>query len=204
MGIIKLEWVYKPATDVSYDTWYADTAIGRYTISAYEKELYHWYGALAHGKVKTKRAAFKAVQDDITRRTIECMAMIEGKHKESFQSRVSPWLDACFGEEIKNDKLERSDRFIEEAIELVQSANYPKERVLALVDYVYGRDIGELPQEVGGVMVTLAAFCLANGVDMHECGETELARVWTKIERIREKQAAKPTGSALPVALESA
>ncbi len=50
-------------------------------------------------------------------------------------------------------------------------------------------------------MVTLAAHCLAHGVDMHEAGETELARIWTKVDTIRAKQAAKPKGSALPVAL---
>lgn len=49
-------------------------------------------------------------------------------------------------------------------------------------------------------MVTLAAFCQAHGINMHEAGEVELARVWTKIETIRAKQAAKPTGSALPQA----
>ena len=49
-------------------------------------------------------------------------------------------------------------------------------------------------------MVTLAAYCLAHGLDMHEAGETELARIWTKVDAIRAKQAAKPTGSALPTA----
>jgi hypothetical protein len=45
-------------------------------------------------------------------------------------------------------------------------------------------------------MVTLAALCLANGFDMH-AEETELARVWTKVEQIRAKQAAKPKHSPL-------
>lgn len=123
------------------------------------------------------------------------------KHKTSFQSRVQPWMMECFGPEISADRLERNDRFIEEALELVQASNYPKERALALVDYVYGRDQGEINQEVGGVMVTLAAHCLAHGVDMHEAGETELDRIWTKVEKIRAKQKAKPTGSALPIAM---
>lgn len=118
----------------------------------------------------------------------------------TFQSRVQPWMMACFGPEISADKLERGDRFLEEALELVQSGNYPKERVYSLVEYVYGRDQGEINQEVGGVMVTLAAYCLAHDLDMHEAGETELTRIWTKVEKIRAKQAAKPTGSALPIA----
>jgi hypothetical protein len=36
---------------------------------------------------------------------------------------------------------------------------------------------------------------------MYEAGETELSRIWTKVEAIRAKQAAKPTGSALPIAV---
>jgi NTP pyrophosphatase (non-canonical NTP hydrolase) len=118
----------------------------------------------------------------------------------SLQYRVAPWMDACFGPEISSDKLERGDRFIEEALELLQSGDYPKERIAALVDYTYARDKGDPKQEVGGVMITLAAYCLAHGLDMHDAGETELARIWTKVDKIREKQAAKPTGSALPVA----
>lgn len=121
----------------------------------------------------------------------------------SFQERVQPWMMACFGPEISSDRLERNDRFIEEALELAQASDYPKDRAQALVEYVYGRDQGDINQEVGGVMVTLAAHCLAHGVDMHAAAETELARIWTKVDVIRAKQAAKPTGSALPTAVPS-
>lgn len=126
-----------------------------------------------------------------------------GEAAGSFQDRVRPWMLACFGAEIAADRLERADRFIEEALELVQSGEYPKQRAYALIDYVYGREKGEPHQEVGGVMVTLAAYCLAHAIDMHQAGETELERIWTKVEKIRAKQAAKPTGSALPVAQDS-
>ncbi|WP_222104613.1 hypothetical protein [Cupriavidus campinensis] len=115
-----------------------------------------------------------------------------------FQSRVVPWLKVCFGVKIMADKMERNQRFFEEATELVQANGMSQEDCHKLVDYVYGRPIGELHQEVGGVMVTLAALCNASKIDMHEAGDTELARVWTKIEQIRAKQAAKPKGSPLP------
>lgn len=148
--------------------------------------------------------AFVKAMGDIAVAGLEAALSASPAGVKPLQSRVQPWMMACFGPEISADKLERSDRFIEEALELVQSGDYPKERVLALVDYVYGRDKGEMPQEVGGVMITLAAFCLAHDIDMHEAGETELARIWAKVEKIRAKQAAKPTGSALPVAIEPA
>ena len=119
---------------------------------------------------------------------------------ESFQNRVQPWLLQCFGAEISADTVERNHRFLEEALELVQSTGCTQSEAHQLVDYVFGRPVGEPDQEVGGVMVTLAALCLANGLDMHNAGEIELARIWTKVEAIRAKQAAKPKHSPLPQA----
>lgn len=119
---------------------------------------------------------------------------------ETFQSRVEPWLLACFGEEISNDKEERNHRFLEESLELVQATGCTASEAHQLVDYVFGRPVGEPHQEVGGVMVTLAALCRAQALDMHANGETELARIWTKVEKIRAKQAAKPRHSPLPEA----
>lgn len=117
---------------------------------------------------------------------------------DSFQERVQPWMMACFGEAISADTTERNHRFLEEALELVQACGCCRGEAHQLVDYVYDRATGEAPQEVGGVMVTLAALCLAQAMNMHEAGEIELARIWTKIEQIREKQAAKPRNSPLP------
>lgn len=133
---------------------------------------------------------------EVDRRRIAERALDAG----SFQTRVQAWMQACFGAEISADRLERGDRLIEEVLELLQSVGYPRERIAALTGYVWSRPAGEPPQETGGVLVTLAAFCSAHGLDMHTAAETELARIWTKVEQIRAKQAAKPTGSALPVA----
>lgn len=120
--------------------------------------------------------------------------------QSDFQTRVDAWMDACFGNTIKSDKLERADRFCEEALELCQTmSGFSKDRAHALVDYVFGRPEGETFQEVGGVMITLAALCNTVDLNIDEAQETELARVWTKVEQIRAKQAAKPTGSALPI-----
>ena len=116
----------------------------------------------------------------------------------TFQTDVQPWMLACFGPEISADVTERNHRFLEEALELVQAKGCTASEAHQLVDYVYGRAVGEPHQEVGGVMVTLAALCLAAGLDMHKAGEDELARIWTKVEKIRAKQAAKPKHSPLP------
>lgn len=116
----------------------------------------------------------------------------------AFQSRVRPWLLQCFGTMIAGDREERNHRFLEEALELVQSLGCSQSEAHQLVDYVYGRPVGEPSQEAGGVMVTLAALCLANGMDMNEAGEVELVRIWTKVKEIRAKQAAKPKHGPLP------
>lgn len=116
----------------------------------------------------------------------------------SFQSRVQPWLMECFGEMIAGDREERNHRFLEESLELVQALGATADDAHQLVDYVFGRPVGEPYQEVGGVMVTLAALCLANDLDMHQNAETELARIWTKVEAIRAKQAKKPQFGPLP------
>jgi len=118
----------------------------------------------------------------------------------TLQSRVLPWLLECFGAEIANDRAERNHRFLEEALELVQSTGCTADEAHKLVDYVYSRPTGEPSQEVGGVMITLAALCLANNLDMHSAGEKELARISQSemVVKIREKQKRKPAMSPLP------
>lgn len=143
-----------------------------------------------------RAAASPKVQMDTDMAMALCIMATAG----SFQANVGIWMRECFGTEISADKLERGDRLLEEVFELLQSGGYPRERIRSLENYVYSRPVGEPSQEVGGVMTTLAAYCLAHGLDMHAASETELARCWSKIDAIRAKQAAKPTGSALPIA----
>ncbi|GBO89174.1 hypothetical protein [Marinobacter salsuginis] len=125
----------------------------------------------------------------------------EQAERESFQDRVAPWMQECFGPEISADMVERCDRYLEESLELVQSVGYTRERADMLSNYVFSRPLGEPTQEVGGVRVTLAALCLAAGIDQDECADAELARIWTKIPQIREKQRTKPKASPLSQAM---
>lgn len=118
----------------------------------------------------------------------------------AFQDRVQPWLIECFGPTIAGDREERNHRFLEEGLELVQSLDCTREAAHALVDYVFDRPVGEPKQETGGVMVTLAALCLANDIDLHQAAEVELYRISAPetVLKIRAKQAAKPKHSPLP------
>lgn len=99
----------------------------------------------------------------------------------------------CFGEAIAMDPLERIMRFLEEGLELVQAEGMTKAEVERVVEYVYGRSIGESFQEVGGVMVTLAAFCFRRGIDLDAAALNEFDRIdSTEMrKRIFEKQSFK-------------
>lgn len=120
------------------------------------------------------------------------------EEETSFQHRVLPFLVECFGGGAALDPTERNHRFLEESLELVQACGCTASEAHQLVDYVFNRPVGEKSQEIGGVMVTLAALCLAQNYDMAYCGEVELLRIWGKIDKIRKKQAAKPKHSPLP------
>lgn len=117
-----------------------------------------------------------------------------------FQHGVTEWLHDCFGPEIARDQTERNHRFLEEALELVQSLGSTAKEAKLLVDYVFRRPQGEPFQEVGGVSVTLAALCFASQIDMEQAGEAELARIsQPEVKaKIREKQKRKPSFSPLP------
>jgi hypothetical protein len=124
--------------------------------------------------------------------------------RASFQSRVEHWMMVCFGPEISADRIERNHRFLEEALELVQAHGFTMREAHRMVAAAYqGRPQVEGTDArnellAGCVMVELAVLCLANRMDMHHAGEVELARIWTKVEAIRAKQAAKPRHSPLP------
>lgn len=163
-----------------------------------------WWDGIATKDVGESLDAANARLTTVTAERDALLVRLQEAERGRLQQRVHPWLMACFGPEISADKIERNHRFLEESLELVQALGCTASEAHQLVDYVFGRPVGDGSQEVGGVMITLAALCLANGFDMHASGETELARIWTKVDQIRAKQAAKPKHSPLPAALKDA
>lgn len=124
--------------------------------------------------------------------------LLGSQERYEFQTLVRGWLMECFSMEVCRDTAERNHRFLEEALELVQAKGCTRSEAHQLVDYVFGRPAGDPFQEAGGVAVTFAALCDAGNINVDDAANTELARVWTKIEKIRAKQAAKPKHSPLP------
>lgn len=114
-----------------------------------------------------------------------------------FQQRAYNWALECFGEEIVFNKSERNHRFLEESLELVQSLDMTYSECQELVNYVYSREKGDPPQEVGGVEVTLATLCSVNTLDLNESADNELKRISNPdmMNKIRQKQANKPKGT---------
>jgi hypothetical protein len=110
------------------------------------------------------------------------------------QTLVRRWCVRAFGQQVADDHRERNHRFLEEALELCQSLGCAQAEAHVLVDYVYGRPVGRPQQEVGGVLVTLAALCGAHpDLSMNAEASTELARINRPevLDKIRAKQAAK-------------
>jgi hypothetical protein len=116
-----------------------------------------------------------------------------------FQAGVEAWMEKTFSPEVCADIQERGDRLLEEVLELLQAHGYDKARIQTLVDYTYGRPVGEPFQELGGVMVTLAAFSSAAGMLMKDAGEAELDRIWHLIPQIQAKQKSKRGLHSLPI-----
>lgn len=121
-----------------------------------------------------------------------------------FQQRVYDWTTKVFGYDVAHNVRERGFRFTEEALELAQAVGVTRDEAATLVDYVFNRPVGDVRQEIGGVMVTLAALANVYG---HEDGEeespcidigfhakAELKRIEQPevMQKIREKQATKP------------
>lgn len=111
----------------------------------------------------------------------------------TFQKRVHEWMIKCMGTKVALSTNERNFRFLEEAAELVQAGGMSRRQALETINYVFSREIGTVPSETGGVMVTLAALCTAHGVDMDLEGWREIDRIDNPemIEKIRAKHARK-------------
>lgn len=151
--------------------------------------------ALAAGKALPGIAYLTAAKDRIRwlSRSLSNVIASSRPVGQTFQAGVSDWMGQCFLPSLYSNMTERGDRLLEEVLELLQAHGYDSTRVATLVNYVYGRPVGEPAQEVGGVMVALAGYCWIAGLDMHDAGSAELRRIAQPevMEKIRRKQMAK-------------
>lgn len=94
-----------------------------------------------------------------------------------FQDTIYQWCQDVFGEPCTKDVHERGLRLLEESLETTQALGIHPEAAHRLVDYVYGRPVGQLPQEISGVLVTILALAAASGNSAEACLTQEIERI---------------------------
>ena len=77
--------------------------------------------ARANGPISVSRETGASIVEVIDRLSTRKETPTEQGEVARFQAGVDAWMDECFGAAIKADVQERSDRFIEEALEFVQA-----------------------------------------------------------------------------------
>ena len=116
-------------------------------------------------------------------------------NRDARQKLVSDWAINAFGKEEATNPNQRGLRLVEEAIELAQCAGCDPIKLHDLIDYIYSRPKGGVYQEIGGVSVTLLAFCESVGISADLAEIAEIKRVLSKplkhfTERNRKKNEA--------------
>jgi hypothetical protein len=86
------------------------------------------------------------------------------------------WAIATFGP-IATSTEERVARFLEEAIEVAHSNRLPPHVILRLVDRVYSREPGAMPQEIGQAQICLECLAESLGLSADAEADAEFARV---------------------------
>lgn len=110
----------------------------------------------------------------------EVIALVRG----SSETRATPaavlqWAVNSFGA-IALNRDERAARMTEEAIEVAQVEGVPLEVIQRIAARVYSRPVGELGQEIGGLLVGLYALAANSGVDTDAEFRREFNRVLSK------------------------
>jgi hypothetical protein len=108
------------------------------------------------------------------------------------QEEAADWLMIAFPEDPVVRPKVRASRFLEEALELVQTQGITREKAHELVDFVFDRPVGDPDQELGGTMFCLMAVANALGMDAGlECSK-EILNAYQRIPQIRAKSKLKP------------
>lgn len=100
--------------------------------------------------------------------------------RDARQATIFAWAKEAFGEKQATSLPQRGLRLLEEAAEAFQACGGTVAQAHYLVDYVFGRPVGEIHQELGGVGVTLCALAAAAGLSAEAEEIREVARVLAK------------------------
>ena len=102
------------------------------------------------------------------------------------------WVIRTFGEGAQKSRRERAFRFVEEALELAQACGLSHGDVANVGDYVYSRPMGNLSQEVGGVMLTLGPLAENLNISLWDAAMNAFVDCTKSAEQIKKKHWSKP------------
>lgn len=112
--------------------------------------------------------------------------------RERRQRDIFAWTKEAFGEAEATSFEQRGLRLLEEAIEAYQAVGGHADVAHRLVDFVFGRPVGDIAQELGGVQVCVLALAASVEASADEEERREVARVLSKpVEHFRKRNAAK-------------
>ncbi len=112
--------------------------------------------------------------------------------RDQRQQVVFNWVERVFGAGIARNVIERATRVLEEAIEVAQAAGVTRETALAVLSRCYGRDVGDVRDEVANLSVTLLALCGTLKVSAETLERDEIERILAIPEgHMRDRQSRK-------------
>jgi hypothetical protein len=122
----------------------------------------------------------------------EVLSYQEQREPKTWQQIIGEWVVRCFGSASFKSVSERARRVLEEAIELAQASGVPLNDALYLTRYVYNRPVGEIPQELAGLSLTMLALAESHGLDLDEIQKAEIDRVLSlPVEHFKKRLAVK-------------
>ena len=109
-----------------------------------------------------------------------------------FQDEVTAWVTGPLWHDMFDGQARAAARVVEEALELFQASGGTMLEADVISEHVWSRPVGEVSQELAGVMVSLLAAATANGYNLEAVTNTEIQRiVFIPKEVLLEKQAFK-------------
>lgn len=109
-----------------------------------------------------------------------------------WQNEIKAFVHRVWGKKAMASLPERAARVVEEAVELGQAEDVPREAILAIIERVYSRPKGNPSEEAGDVMFTLLAYTETAGVDIESVLALRLERVEAiPVEDLRERHKQK-------------
>jgi hypothetical protein len=100
--------------------------------------------------------------------------------REARQRRIADWCVAAFGNTHASSTQQRGVRFLEEAIEAYQACGCDQAMAHKLIDYIFAKPVGDLPQEIGQVGLSILALAHAAQVSADAEEAAEVGRVLAK------------------------